>query len=311
MIIKESTASDKVLIVDLLKQSLSEKVTKKTESIWNFKHELNPFGASYVLVAFDEQMLVGVRAFMQWRWQLNDKLIVAYRAVDTATHPNHQGKGIFVKLTQQALSTVEKKEDCFIFNTPNEKSLPGYLKMGWRIIDALPIAIVPAFMYFYYNFFKKVIFENNIGDDKLEEICTTHNDSIAKQNKIFTPKSTAYLRWRFENNPMQEYKVVSDNDFYLVMYVKRRKYSNELRISELICSNTSDQHKIKSLIIKYAFKNKCWFISSADKKMFKFRLYAKIGPKLTLKPLNQGELFINKAFNIHNWVYSLGDLELF
>ena len=32
----------------------------------------------------------------------------------------------------------------FVFNTPNDKSRPGYLKMGWREVGRLPVAVRPV-----------------------------------------------------------------------------------------------------------------------------------------------------------------------
>ncbi len=57
----------------------------------------------------------------------------AVRAVDTATHPDHQGRGIFSTLTPTRSRRCGSRAD-LVFNTPNEKSLPGYLKMGWQIV---------------------------------------------------------------------------------------------------------------------------------------------------------------------------------
>ena len=93
-------------------------------------HPVDPFGRSFMLVAETDGRIVGLRAFMRWEFVAGDRRFRAVRAVDTATHPDHQGKGIFSRLTLEALDSLRDQAD-FIFNTPNEKSLPGYLKMGW------------------------------------------------------------------------------------------------------------------------------------------------------------------------------------
>ena len=131
MIIREATNQDTKEIVKLLKLSLGENLIKKTPRIWQYKHIENPFGKSLVLLAEKNDILVGVRAFMQWRWQLGSQTYVTYRAVDTATHPEYQKQGIFKKLSLQALQKASHNTQGFVFNTPNQNSLPGYLKMGW------------------------------------------------------------------------------------------------------------------------------------------------------------------------------------
>jgi GNAT superfamily N-acetyltransferase len=312
MIVKQASINDIPQIVELLKSSLGESVVEKSSSIWNFKHVDNPFGPSYVLVATDNEAFVGVRALMKWNWQLSNRIWVAYRAVDTATHPDYQGKGIFKKLTLQALENVQKEQGTFVFNTPNDKSRPGYLKMGWVIVDALPIAIIPTIIYFFLSFFrKKGLYANQINKEKLEELCKVHNQVLSKKNSIFTPKSVAYLKWRFEQNPMQKYHVVATENWYVAMYVKGHKFFKELRIVEVIGANPSFEKEIRNTIIDYAIQNRCWIVTLANKDLFSFRFFGKFGPKLTFRSLTTDNLFIDKALDINNWDYSLGDLELF
>lgn len=313
MIVRASKPSDKLAIIKLLKLSLGEGLIKKSTAIWDFKHEENPFGESHVLLAFDGDLLIGVRALMQWRWQIGTTLWTAYRAVDTATHPSHQGKGIFKKLTLQALDEVAQKGDSFVFNTPNNQSRPGYLKMGWQIVDAIPIAVIPTLVYaFQFLFSKKKILSNSISTSRLEEICNQHNYVLSKKNSIFTPKSAAYLRWRYENNPMQAYTVISEGDWYVALYIKKNRFFNEIRVVETFSANPkTDSAFIRKAILHYAFSNKGWLITTANKKIFKLCLFGKFGPKLTFKPLTQQSTFNNKALDISNWEYSLGDLELF
>ena len=75
---------------------------------------------------------------------MGDKVYRCLRAVDTATHPEHQGKGIFKKLTLQLIDEAAKQGYDFIFNTPNAQSTPGYLKMGWKRWGKVPLWIHPV-----------------------------------------------------------------------------------------------------------------------------------------------------------------------
>jgi GNAT superfamily N-acetyltransferase len=313
MIVKQASVNDIPNIVELLKLSLGESVVEKSQHIWNFKHIDNPFGKSHVLLATENDIFVGVRALMKWNWQVGNKVWIAYRAVDTATHPDYQGKGIFKKLTLQALDDVEEEQETFVFNTPNDKSRPGYLKMGWIIVDALPIAIVTTIPYFFLSILrKKVAKTHQIQREELDKLCKIHNRLLSGTNTIFTPKSAAYLKWRFEENPMQKYHVISTNDWYIAMYIKEHRFFKELRIVEVIGDdNNSHKAEVKNSVLDYAIQNRCWIITLANKDLFKLRLYGKFGPKLTFKSLTKDTLFVNKALNINNWKYSLGDLELF
>src|SRR5688572_1153461 len=103
MEIRIATARDIDAIVQLLKESLGESLLPKSTEYWQWKHVNNPFGASPVLLAVEGDKIIGVRAFMCWKWRQGDNIINAVRAVDTATHSDHQGKGVFSKLTLKLL----------------------------------------------------------------------------------------------------------------------------------------------------------------------------------------------------------------
>jgi N-acetylglutamate synthase-like GNAT family acetyltransferase len=312
MIIRNATPEDIPAIVALLQLSLGESLIKKSSRSWNYKHVDNPFGVSQVLLAFENDVLVGVRAFMKWQWNLGSQSWTAFRAVDTATHPNYQGKGIFKKLTLQALDEIQKEGETFVFNTPNNNSRPGYLKMGWQIVDAIELAVVPTLMYSMPYFFFKVKTENAISTAQLNQLCIGYNLDLSKKKILFTPKSVAYLKWRYEVNPLQDYVIFSTNDWYMVFYIKKHRFFNELRVVETIGSNQKQHLKqMKKNLLGYAFHKRCWFITTANKDLFRCKIYGKFGPKLTIKTLTKNSLFINTVYTIQKWRYSLGDLELF
>jgi hypothetical protein len=92
-------------------------------------------------VATDGDKIVGLRAFMRWEFVRGGEVLHAVRAVDTATHPDYQGKGLFTAMTMHGLDVIKDDGIDFVFNTPNDKSRPGYLKMGWHEVGKLPVAI--------------------------------------------------------------------------------------------------------------------------------------------------------------------------
>ena len=73
MIIREALPEDLNSILKVLKASLGETSSRKNDAVWNYKHVLNPFGKSLVLVAEEGNELIGVRAFMCWQWQKRSK----------------------------------------------------------------------------------------------------------------------------------------------------------------------------------------------------------------------------------------------
>jgi GNAT superfamily N-acetyltransferase len=145
MKIRELTAADQPALLELATAALGEgpQGTRQAEW-WNWKHVDNPFGRSLVLGAFEDERLVGLRAFMRWRLvDSSGRRWSCARAVDTATHPSQQGKGIFSKLTLAGLDYLREDGTDIVFNTPNGKSGPGYRKMGWVAVAPLSAGIRP------------------------------------------------------------------------------------------------------------------------------------------------------------------------
>lgn len=142
--IRRAEPQDEPSILRLLDRSLAGGPTgQRDPAFFRWKHHDNPFGRSVAFVAESDGEVVGFRTFMRWRFRTSASMVRAVRAVDTATDPRHQGRGIFTRLTLHALGEIRDEVD-LVFNTPNEKSLPGYLKMGWREVGRVPIAVRPV-----------------------------------------------------------------------------------------------------------------------------------------------------------------------
>ena len=328
MIIRTATPGDKPAIIELLKKSLGESLIPKSTELWNWKHEQNPFGPSFVLLAEEENELIGVRAFMQWKWQWNNKVYNAIRAVDTATHPGHQGKGIFKKLTLKQLEICKQQGIDFVFNTPNEQSRPGYIKMGWQQQGKLPLKIkllCPLPMTFRIALKKKVA-PSTFTAASHAAWKQVLNNLLDKQplaiNGIHTVTSNEYLTWRYTQNPLFPYQFISDNKNYLLIYrIKSHRSYQELRITDFILYNEDQaivQH-IKQEMKKVCKVLKTDMISISGNPYLQFRPYFKwmgilpvkpLGPIVTLRKVNPDLDFVS-LMDSHNWKYSLGDLELF
>ena len=64
--------------------------------------------------------------------------------MDTATHPDFQRRGIFSRLTEAAVEAARDDGVDLVFNTPNEKSGAGYLKMGWQEVGPIGVMVRPG-----------------------------------------------------------------------------------------------------------------------------------------------------------------------
>jgi len=307
MNIRKAKDADLPGILEVLKASLGETSSRKTEEVWNYKHTNNPFGNSFVLVAEEDNEIIGVRAFMRWQWQRGDETFDAFRAVDTATHPSHQGKGVFKKLTLKALELGKEDGIHFIFNTPNSQSKPGYIKMGWQEVAQIKVSIKPAFNLFYSNKFMDEVTEaKEINELTLQK----YSDLKSASNRLFTRKTTNYLRWRYKACALQDYLIFEDDDLFIAAYLKQRGKIRELRISEAIFLAKSQLNRINKIVESWSKNSKAHIISSAPG-VFKNSIIGNFGPVLTVKDLNLEKNYLQEVLSLNSWDYSLGDLELF
>jgi GNAT superfamily N-acetyltransferase len=319
-------------MIGLLKKSLGEGLIPKSEALWDWKHEQNPFGASFVLLAEENGVLIGLRAFMQWQWQWNGTIYKAIRAVDTATHPDHQGKGIFKKLTLQQLDLCKQQGIHFVFNTPNDQSRPGYLKMGWVQQGKMPLKlkVLNPVALAYAVAFKKGKGAAGADDPTPAQtwdprVFDLMKNYSVKDEHLNTALSSSYIRWRYADNPLFNYNYFTDfESFLLIGRIKSHSFTRELRLVDCMLFNNDKPNKrinalISKAVLPYCKNNKIQIISFSGQQYQSYQSalnwmgiipVQNRGPIVTLRDLNMNERF-PELLNIKNWGYSLGDMELF
>ena len=320
MIIRQSTREDLPQIIALLKQSIGEVLTPKTEAYFLWKHEKNPFGKSKVLLAVEDNKIIGLRAFMRWRWVSWQQTILAVRAVDTATDPEYQGKGIFKTLTLQALEECKAEGVDMIFNSPNPVSMQGYLKMGWTVAGKLPLFIgAGSFLPHFYSKDQVDLFYHKYSvETALEKI--TSNWSLHKSEFVLhTPVDLNYIAWRYRDCPVAKYgAVIEPGQFGFIFRIKKLKAFMELRLCEVWTeSGATDGHHARDAFKKLVKEIKPAVISCASSPLFLHgksqitKLFGpfKKGPVITIRSLAINNLNNFDQFNL--WTPSLGSMELF
>ena len=126
--VRPLTQADRPAVLELIELSLAGGPTgHRSTEFFDWKHLSNVFGPSLGLVATDDaDRLVGLRLFMRWRFEVAGRTIEAARPVDTATHPDHRGKGIFRMLTMAALDHLPAETLIF-------KAINSVGEMPWLI----------------------------------------------------------------------------------------------------------------------------------------------------------------------------------
>ncbi|MCK6639842.1 MAG: GNAT family N-acetyltransferase [Bacteroidia bacterium] len=98
------------------------------------KYSTESFGAKYTgFIAYSsENEPAAYYGVFPARFTHRNRLIFCAQSGDTMTHSNHRKKGLFIKLANATFQLCRELGMEFIFGFPNDNSLPGFLKMGWK-----------------------------------------------------------------------------------------------------------------------------------------------------------------------------------
>ncbi len=219
LVIRRATTSDRSEILALLAASLGRDGTDpRYEQLFAWKHEQNAFGRSPAWVACDGDRIAGIRVLMPWEFRRGDVLVRAVRAVDTATHPDYQGRGIFTRLTLHAIEELRGEGVGFVFNTPNDQSRPGYLKMGWQTVGRLATSVRPVRLGAVPRIVSARVpadrwsAETTAGDPAADVLADDEARaellaSLPTGAALRTNRTPAYLRWRY-GTPLLGYRAI-------------------------------------------------------------------------------------------------------
>lgn len=248
--IRRATPADRVAMIGLCRASLGWNRGDPNEEFFAWKHDQNPFGESPAWLAVTpDGALAGLRVLMRWRFRTPDGAeISAVRAVDTATHPDWQGKGIFRRLTLGALDELGEAGLDVVFNTPNDQSRPGYLKMGWSEVGRVPVAVrlrsplVATRMSGARAAAEKwsrptevaldaaTVFADSTATQRLLE-------RIGAQPGISTARTAGYLQWRYSFGPLRYRALPLGTDLadgVIVFRVRGRGTATELTVCDVL-----------------------------------------------------------------------------
>lgn len=319
--IREATSGDHAAIVALAARALGWRDGERDEALFRWKHLDNPFGPSPMWLAVDDGEVVGFRAFLRWRFDDPDRGPQrAVRAVDTATDPDHQGLGIFTALTRHGLGVERDRGTDFVFNTPNDRSRPGYLKMGWQVVGRVPVAVIVPSVGAARRLVRARVpaakwsepvsvgrpASDALGDSGLASLL----DSLGPPRGLRTERSAEFLRWRYGLEPLH-YRVLmrgaSIEDGFAVFRVRRRGAATETTLTDVLVPG-GDRRAARDLALAVVRVTRPDYLISVQRPLAagrSVRLPAQ-GPILTWRSIRRPAMPA-----LDRWDLTLGDIELF
>lgn len=320
--VRVATDADRPAVIDLCRASLEWEANDPNEAFFSWKHDESPFGASprWVAVTGDGE-LVGLRVFLRWEFtDAGGSTIRAVRAVDTATHPDWQGRGIFRRLTLGAIPDLADDDVDVIFNTPNDKSRPGYLKMGWSQVGQVPVGVRPSSLGTLPTLLKArsaaelwsepsdvgiSAIEAFADLDALEQLVIR----LPAAERIATRRTPEFLKWRYSLEPLR-YRVVplGDNlrDGAAVVRFRRRGAALECAVCDVLAPRGASVRPVINQIAKTSGADYLLRCVGPEGIADGFIPVPRLGPILTWRPVTRFGIPRMSALDL-----ALGDVELF
>jgi len=307
------TDADMPAVLALLEASLGWVPDEQHAAFFDWKHRANPFGESPAWVAVDGDRIVGFRTFLRWEFERAGEVVRAVRAVDTATHPDYQGRGIFSKLTRHALDEMRSEGVGFVFNTPNDQSRPGYLKMGWQDVGRLPVHARPRSVGALLRLARARVPADKWSQPSdagvaAAEALDDHDAVAALLERCAPPlgfatrRTSAFLAWRYGFAPLA-YRAMSTDDGMVLFRLRRRGPAVEATIADLL---VMDRRAAGPMLRRVVRESGADYAIVLGERAPGFVPVPKQGPRLTWREVTEAAMPA-----LADWSLVLGDVELF
>ena len=295
-------------------------------ALFEWKHLRNPFGRSIALVAELDGEVVGLRSFMRWRLAGGGgmRALAAVRAVDTATSPSVRRLGIFSRLTAEAVAACEAEGIALVFNTPNDRSRPGYLKMGWEVVADWPLWVRPrrpdqlAVAALRRDLRSGPTVAPPAGTALVpaaEALSWERAPRAPELEGLHTPRSLEYLRWRYTQGQLP-YHVLTYGGATVVARIRSRGRLRETVVCEAFAAEGADddlREALRTLPRAAGADHAVTHLGLGwpgrpELRPAGYLRVPRAGITFTVRPLGSGGL---DPLDTGSWSLTLGDLEVF
>ena len=306
LMVRRTTADDVDAIVELAGRSLGWANDERDRDFFRWKHLENPFGPSPGWAAFDGDRMVAFRTLLRWRFAQAGTQLEMVRAVDTATDPDHQGKGLFRRLTTEAVESLAAGGVDAVFNTPNDQSRPGYLKMGWSVLGRPTLMVQPSSPWSLVRMSRARVAAGKwstpvpVGEPVRDVVDSLVEPAARKRTGWSTERTREYLAWRYGFEPLH-YRAVEVRGGHAVFRVRDRGPLREVALVEWL-SPEADPGAVRRLVRSAGD----YAVAIGPSFRHGFVPLPRQGPIVTWRPLARAAVPA-----LDDMRFSLGDIELF
>jgi predicted N-acetyltransferase YhbS len=136
--VREASRADWPMIRELMVTSFGEAGEVRPAAYNDWLYEATPFGKSLSFVAMDGDRCVGHEGLLPARLRLGSETVAGAQSMDTMTHPDYRGQGVFVAVAGAAIEHAASLGMEVFYGFPNPTSLPGLLRLNWDHVTDVP-----------------------------------------------------------------------------------------------------------------------------------------------------------------------------
>lgn len=276
---------------------------KKNVSLdyFDWKYLRSPEGKVVHATAWSEGKLVAFYGVLPEKLMSEASFLPGYQSMDTMVHPDHFGKGLFIKLAKLCYSNIEDSDKIFAFTGAN--STPGFVKY-------LNFSVVARVHYIYalpwlLSIKSKLCVNAKINlttETNISEIFEQYLSEREDHNFISRDLRVSKLLWRIFEHPEKKYGLhFIWKEHEMVGFVVVSNNMNNVTTLEYIDFLTLDHVRfLPKVLAKVAkiYKTKYFFAYECSFSRLKLTQHGFFRNRLNRGPFRGGVNFITS----HNYL---------
>jgi predicted N-acetyltransferase YhbS len=239
-----------------------------------WKFGANPAGPPVLALAEHSGQVVGQYALWPTRLRIGKDVLLGAQSLDTMTHPDFRGQGMFTRLARECMAYAEERGVDVLFGFPNAASYPGFVrKLDWDHVGDVPQYVrilrpsghdrVPTWAGPVLDATARLIpsgrrrgatASESPPDPLLVERLSTQ---LQRSGECAVDRSASYLEWRFAPESGRRYTWVADREGEAVAIWGRDSNSGRAYLAELVGRSPSSSAAVLAETIRMASDAGC------------------------------------------------------
>ncbi|MBR2737930.1 MAG: GNAT family N-acetyltransferase [Lachnospiraceae bacterium] len=222
----------------------------------------SPYEGLFSCIAVDRGRLIANYSASPIALSYHGEPLKAALSLNTMTHPDYIGKGLFVKLASSVYQHLYETGHQMILGFPNNISNRTFVtKLGWKDICEIPTLQLDV-----KNVKKR---KTAVDFDIIEDnnFLLEYN-GLATRDEIAVLKPVEYLRWRFEKHPANRYynfAICEKKNGAVSSRIIIKEFRDRINIVDSSFRNEEELYLLINRVIEFALEKEKTFVTMWSK----------------------------------------------